>query len=124
ACPNCHLPMPEALLNAEPLFVSILGTPGCGKSFYLASLTWEMRQVLPGKFAVAVSDADPGANRVLNQYESSLFLRENLNEPVPLARLIQKTDLAGSNLYASVSFGTQRVLLPRPFMFTLRPSKQ
>lgn len=122
ACPRCHLPITEALLSTEPLFVSILGTPGCGKSFYLAGLTWELRRLLAEKFAVSVADADPVVNRVLNAYESSLFLRDNTSQPVPLARLIQKTDLAGNTLYASVSFGSQRMLLPRPFLFTLRPT--
>src|SRR4051812_24510760 len=39
ACPHCHLPLPESLLTTQPMFMSILGTPACGKSFYLASLT-------------------------------------------------------------------------------------
>src|SRR5580693_6142741 len=41
ACPHCHLHVPKAFLEIEPIFVSILGTPGCGKSFYLAASTWE-----------------------------------------------------------------------------------
>jgi hypothetical protein len=122
ACPRCHLPITEALLSTEPLFVSILGTPGCGKSFYLAGLTWELRRLLAEKFAVSLADADPVINRVLNHYESSLFLRNNAHEPVPLNRIIQKTDVGKDNtLYASVNFGSQRMLLPRPFLFTLRP---
>src|SRR4051812_8065624 len=27
ACPKCHLPLPRALLEMEPAFVSILGAP-------------------------------------------------------------------------------------------------
>src|SRR4051812_32669002 len=42
ACPHCPLGVPRALLETEPMFVSILGTPACGKSYYLASLTWEL----------------------------------------------------------------------------------
>ena len=42
ACPRCHLIVPDVMLTAEPFFISILGTPGCGKSFYLAALTWEL----------------------------------------------------------------------------------
>jgi len=53
ACPHCHLAVPRAFLEFEPTFVSILGTPGCGKSFYLAALTWEMRSLLPARFKVA-----------------------------------------------------------------------
>src|SRR5258708_3176566 len=43
ACPHCHLAIPRALLETEPLFVSILGGPDCGKSYFLAALTWELR---------------------------------------------------------------------------------
>ncbi len=121
ACPRCHLPIPEVLLTAEPFFVSILGTPGCGKSFYLAALTWELRHLLPSRFALSFTDADPAANRVLNAHESSLFLREGTGKPTPLASLILKTELGGNTFFSSVSFGTQQVLLPKPFLFSLRP---
>ena len=47
ACPKCHLGMPRGLLEMEPAFVSILGTPACGKSFLLTALTWELRRLLP-----------------------------------------------------------------------------
>src|SRR5271165_2571436 len=57
ACPHCHLAVPRALLEAEPLFVSILGTPACGKSYYLTALTWQLRQFLPKEFGVTFGDA-------------------------------------------------------------------
>src|SRR5580693_7312311 len=40
ACPRCHLTVPRAVLEMEPLFVSVLGAPGSGKSYFLASMTW------------------------------------------------------------------------------------
>src|SRR5258707_10412881 len=45
ACPRCHLPVPRVMLETEPAFVSILGTPACGKSYYLTALTWESRRL-------------------------------------------------------------------------------
>src|SRR5437764_1108501 len=102
ACPRCHLGIPEALLGTEPLFVSILGTPGCGKSFYLAALTWELRRLLPEQFLLGFADADPAANRQLNEYEESLFLNPRAHELFPLADLIRKTELQG-DLYDAVS---------------------
>ena len=30
ACPHCHLPVPRAMLEMEPLFLSILGSPASG----------------------------------------------------------------------------------------------
>src|SRR5437667_12620553 len=35
ACPKCHLSVPRALLETEPLCISILGTPACGKAYSL-----------------------------------------------------------------------------------------
>ena len=74
ACPQCHLPIPRAMLEMEPLFVSILGAPASGKSYLLTAMTWQLRQVLPLHFKVAFTDADPASNRVLNECEESLFL--------------------------------------------------
>ena len=51
ACPRCHLIVPRPLVEHEPLFFSIIGSPASGKSHFLASMTWELRrcsvQVLP-----------------------------------------------------------------------------
>ena len=35
ACPHCHLPIARPLLEIQPWFASIAGTPACGKSFFL-----------------------------------------------------------------------------------------
>jgi hypothetical protein len=120
ACPHCHLIVPRAFLEMDPLFVSILGTPGCGKSFYLAAATWELRKQLPNRFKVACADVDPAANRTLAEYEESLFLNPDPQRLTPLADLIRKTELQGE-LYDSVSYGDHAISYPRPFMFALRP---
>lgn len=96
ACPKCHLGIARPLLEMEPFFVSILGTPSCGKSFYLASLVWELRRLLPGEFGLKFGDADPTANLILSEYERSVFLNPKARSPVPLAHLIRKTELQGS----------------------------
>jgi hypothetical protein len=120
ACPRCHLVLPRCLLETEPAFVSILGTPACGKSFYLTALTWELRRLLPERFALGFTDADPSANRQLNDYESALFLNANPHEFTYLADLIRKTELQGY-LYDIVSYGSQTVTYPRPFLFLIKP---
>lgn len=120
ACPNCHLFLPRALLEMEPFFVSILGTPSCGKSYYLAALTWSLRTSLPAEFGLGFADADPTSNLVLTEYEKSLFLNADPDQPQLLAHLIRKTELQGE-LYDAVSYGNQIVSYPRPFMFTVRP---
>jgi hypothetical protein len=119
ACPRCHLAMARALLESEPVFLSILGMPACGKSYYLTALTWELRQLLPMHFGLSFVDADPISNRNLNEYEELLFLNPQSDQLIPLADLIRKTELQGE-LYDTVMFGNQSVSYPRPFMFALQ----
>ncbi|MBV8311270.1 MAG: hypothetical protein JO344_12880 [Planctomycetaceae bacterium] len=120
ACPRCHLPVPRSMLEMEPLFLSILGGPASGKSYFLTSMTWQLRKLLPLEFSVAFTDADPAANRVLNECEESLFLNPRESEMTPLGNLIRKTELQGE-LYDTVGYGQQRVSYPRPFLFTMQP---
>jgi hypothetical protein len=120
ACPKCHLSVPEALLEMEPLFFSIFGAPASGKSFFLAAMAWELRKTLPLTFSLGFSDADPVSNRHLHDYEESLFSSGSPKSLVPLGRLIRKTDEQG-DLYDTVSFGAQTVSYPRPLLFGLQP---
>lgn len=117
ACPRCHLNVPRALLESELLFVSLVGGPGSGKSYFLTSMAWELRRILPSRFAVAFSDADLAGNRALNEHEDMLFLADDPNTPVA----IQKTELQGEG-YDQISIGTQAVSLPRPLLFHVRPA--
>jgi len=119
ACPKCHLPLPRALVEMEPFFISILGTPACGKSYYLTALTWELRRLLPLHFGLNFMETDTLANRSLTEYEESLFLNARADQLVPLADLIRKTELQGE-LYDTVMYGNQSVSYPRPFLFTLQ----
>src|SRR5262245_58161615 len=93
ACPKCHLSLPRALVEAEPAFISILGTPASGKSFFLTAMTWELRRLLPQRFALSFADADTLSNRSLVENEESLFLTSRADELVPLGDLIRKTAL-------------------------------
>src|SRR5262249_38231646 len=111
-----HLPIPRALVELQPLFVSILGAPASGKSYFLTAMTWLLRQTLPRSFALGFGDADPASNRSLNEYEERLFLNENHDRLVAL----DKTALEG-DLYNTVLFNGQAVSYPRPFIFSLRP---
>lgn len=121
ACPKCHLTVPRALLEIEPLFLSIFGAPASGKSYFLAAMTWELRQILGLRFGLTFSDADPVMNRHLNEYEQSLFENADSESQVPLAHLIRKTEEQG-DLYDTVSYGTQTVSYPRPCLFTMQPA--
>jgi hypothetical protein len=108
------------MLEMEPLFISILGAPGSGKSYFLTAMTWQLRQILPLHFRVAFTDADLASNRVLNECEESLFLHPDESALIPLGSLIRKTELQGE-LYDSVAYGQQTVSYPRPFLFSMQP---
>ena len=117
ACPKCHLAVPRPMFEMRPLFVSILGSPASGKSYFLAAMTWRLRQVLPKQLLVAFNDA-PSANHRLHEYESLQFLNPNQDALVAL----EKTETQG-DLYDTVLFGDQAVSYPRPFAFSLLPSE-
>lgn len=111
ACPRCRLKIPAPALDSPPIFMSIVGAPACGKSYYLASSTWSLRRKLPSKFKVNFTDADPAMNHRLQEYESLQFL----NEGSGLVR-IEKTQVQG-DLYDVIQIGEQTVVLPQPFVF-------
>jgi hypothetical protein len=115
ACPHCHLPVPRAMLEMKHLFFSILGTPASGKSYFLTSMVWQLRQTLP-QFGLAFNDADPTSNRMLHEYEELQFLNPDRDSLVA----IRKTELQG-DLYDTVLYGEQAVSYPRPLLFSLRP---
>jgi hypothetical protein len=119
ACPQCHLILPRSVLEADPLFLSIIGGPQTGKSYFLASMTWELRSKLPAAFAVAFSDADTVTNQQLNDYEATLFLPEDADRLTGIA----KTDTTGAG-YDQTMIGGHAVILPKPFLFNVRPMPQ
>ncbi len=120
ACPICHLTIPRTLLEREPVFISVLGTPSCGKSFYLGALAATLRRELPGKYGIGFTDADSTANVPLIAYEEHLFHHLQPNEQVPLSDLIPKTQLHGA-FYQTVAIGGQAVSLPKPMSFMMEP---
>jgi hypothetical protein len=116
ACPDCHLEVARPLYQIPPVFFSILGAPACGKSYFLASMTWKLRQLLPQKFQLAITDTDPVSNSRLHEYEELQFLNPNPDALVA----IRKTEEQG-DLYDTVNMGSHSVTLPRPFLFNLQP---
>jgi len=118
ACPKCHLSVPRAFLEMPPVFLSILGAPACGKSYFLAAASWRLRRVLPKRFLLSFADADPAMNQRLQEYESLQFLNPNQDQLVA----IEKTQTEG-DLYDTVLFGDQRINYPRPFVFSVVPLK-
>lgn len=122
ACPHCHLSVPRDLLSLRPLTVSVLGSPACGKSYFMAAMTWKLRRLLPQAFQLDFVDADHKTNLDFAQYEQSVFLTPHPNQPTSLDELIPKTELVGSR-YNSVLKRGQTVHLPKPITFRLEPTR-
>ncbi len=98
--------------------MSIAGTPGSGKTYFLTAASWQLRQTLDLGFALAISDADPESNQGLVRNEQLMFLPENPDAFVAL----EKTQLEGTQ-YSTVQIEPgQTITLPQPFMFTVRPT--
>jgi hypothetical protein len=117
ACPECHLEVARSLIELAPLFVSIVGAPASGKSYFLASMAWQLRTVLP-KFGWNFTDAHAAGNAVLQRNEQILFLADDPDTPVAL----EKTPTEGGGIYRSVIIKGRPVVLPTPFQFDVRPS--
>lgn len=117
ACPHCHLSITRASLELPPSIISIIGSPGSGKSYFLASMLWQARKTLAGKFDLSFADADLKSNAIANEYESNLFLQDDSDGMVQ----IRKTQLGG-DLYDSVFFENGRkVNYSKPFLFSVKP---
>ena len=117
ACPSCHLKLPASALDSPTHFMSIVGAPGSGKSYYLAASTWTMRRDAPLKFRALFTDADPVMNARIHEYEDSQFVNANGGYVK-----IEKTQEQGDQ-YDVVYIDEQNVLYPNPYVFLLSPSK-
>lgn len=122
ACPHCHLTVPRAILEVDPFFISIIGTPACGKSVFLAAMTWELRKFLPHQFRVSFSDADARANMILSEYQQNLFMNPDEDYLVPMASVIPKTQQTGDT-YNVVNYDGKQARYPKPFFFSMTPLK-
>lgn len=118
ACPQCHLKIPRRLFEIPVVFFSILGAPGSGKSYLLASMVWQARQSMAERFQMLLTDADAAMNARLIEYEERQFLS---SKPDQLTWL-PKTEEQGT-LYNRVQMANRAVNLPRPFLFTLSPGE-
>ena len=118
ACPRCHLRIPQPASEMPPLFISIVGATASGKSYFLTSMIWFLRSIMPKEFAVSFTDTDAISNQILNDFEETLFLPSDPDELVAL----RKTELQGE-LYNQVLINGMLINLPKPFMFSLNPTE-
>lgn len=118
ACPNCHLPIPRALIELEPVFISTLGAPSSGKSYFLAAMVQQAQEAALRHFHSNLADVDPVANEVVNDYLNRLFRNSQPGELVAL----EKTQQTGRQ-YNSVNLDERDIYLAKPFVYSLQPLK-
>ena len=116
ACPNCHLKLPPCVLETRPFFISIVGAPASGKSYFLAAMTYQMERMYGEKFHISFTDADPQMNRRLSDYVTLQFRNGDPNALVK----IDKTEEQG-DLYNTIFKDGQQITYPQPFIFSLMP---
>jgi hypothetical protein len=117
ACPNCHLLVPRVLFERRSLFLSIFGRPTSGKSYFLAAMTRQMKRTLPKYLGLGVTQPHPSSNKLVQDYENSLFNHPNVDALVSL----DKTQESGSRWYQFVKFGDSLRPHPRPMFFQITP---
>ena len=74
ACPACHLLIPRLCIEHQPWFVSIVGAPSSGKSYFLASAVHRLRRCMPEWFGISFTDTQADFNQLLVSYEEQLFM--------------------------------------------------
>lgn len=117
ACPRCHLPIPQPMMELPPLYISLVGSPACGKSYFLTTMVWELRRLLP-QARLSFSDADPMANSPIHEYEQTLFMNLQPTEPTE----IRKTQTDDPRLYRTSRINDAQVRFPVPLQFSLQPT--
>lgn len=121
ACPLCHLEIPRCVLDTKSLFFSILGTRGSGKSFFLASMTHELRRVMKETFNIKFFDPDPTFNKTLLTNEDKIFYNKTPSDMVNLVDLVDKTQHLHEGLFNQVLVSGQVVNYAKPFIFQADP---
>lgn len=117
SCPRCLNLMVQQFLQMPPLFLSIFGAPGSGKSFYLAAMVRALKKLLNPKFQLRFQSASAEGNHLITQYERELFGDAGDGT---LAQL-DKTQQTGDRWYYQASIDGQDMLLPRPYLYTVQP---
>jgi len=117
ACPKCHLQIPRSFLSTSCFFISIVGAPASGKSYFFTSMVWQLRKTMTKHFCMNFTDAEPMMNKRIREYEAKQFAGGvDPNQPVS----IEKTDVQG-DIYNNTLIDGHLTALAQPFSFTVTP---
>jgi len=120
ACPRCRLLIPRASLDMPSVVLSILGAPGSGKSVFLTSMIFTMRQQ-SARLGLRFQDADLNLNEHLLEDERKMFLDPAAEEYRPIDDAVGKTKEDDERYRSSRIDGHLARFVP-PFTFLLAPS--
>jgi hypothetical protein len=120
ACPNCRLQVPLEMLSQRPKFISIVGAPGSGKTYFLTVMLHQLRKTLAKQFKYTLDLCDTHDKQLLVANERRLFAAMDPTIPV----MLEKTQETGGDLYNTVKLDGVSVQLPKPFMLTIRSTNQ
>lgn len=112
ACPRCRQEFPRAMLEVPAGIVSVVGSPGAGKSHLLASAAWCLRRQ-GATLGIEVVDAEPRLNARLHAAENMLFAASSASRATRLA----KTETSGGDGYRAVRVEGREETVPSPFVF-------
>ena len=121
ACPHCHLGLPRLFLEMRSLFVSVVGAPASGKSYFLGAAVHQLRSVTGERFRLGMVDADPERNSLILDYEKALFQQRSLDTLCDVGDLIRKTQFGdgAAGTFAAINHGGMTIHRPRPFSYRL-----
>ena len=92
-CPKCHAPISAgAEENGTTIYV-IMGTEGCGKSHYLASLIKSIEEIYPGEFRIPFEAAsEKTVIKFDREYRGRVFLEGKCLPPTPSYDITESRD--------------------------------
>ena len=115
ACPRCHLQIPLELLEKRPIFLSVAGPKSGGKTYFLTVMLHVLRQQLNTKFNLSFDYSDIKGVKIFTDLEDKLF-----NKGTDEITVLAKTPDRG--VFNNVKLDGVDVELPKPFLFSMRPT--
>lgn len=113
-CPHCNLEVSTRLLETNSIFISIVGTPSSGKTYFLASMYHKAKSQLTKDFHKGVNF--PGiSGELISRYFDRLVGGGDPNKLVDLP----KTQEGGFELYSEIEVSGVTQQFPKPFTLRL-----
>lgn len=120
ACPRCHLQVPLELLDRDPRFISIVGAPRSGKTYFLTIMLYFLRKTLSSQFGCTLMMLDSHEKQVVSGNQKKVFGATDPNELI----FLDKTQESGADMYNTVTLDEVSVQLPKPYLLSIRGNSE